>query len=219
MNCGQIEILLCDYLDGTLPAPERAEFERHLAGCSACTELARDAGAAVAFMDRAAAVDAPPELLTRILAATRDAEPSALSRILGLGRLRSSVGRWFAPLLEPRLVMGMALTVLSFSMMAKCAGVPVRQLKPSDLSPANVYASAEDRISRGWDRTVKFYENLRFVYDVQSRLRQWTEQQEEEDRNASAKKPVEDHRLPAGASAPPAAGKPAGTQKGPSGEK
>ncbi len=219
MNCGQVEILLCDYLDGTLTGPERAEFDRHLTGCAACTGLAHDASVAVAFMDRAASIDAPPELLTRILAATRDAEPSALSKAFGLGRLRSSVGRWFAPLLEPRLVMGMALTVLSFSMMAKCAGVPVRQLKPSDLSPANVYASAEDRIGRGWDRTVKFYENLRFVYDVQSRLRQWTELQEEEDRNASARKPVEDHRLPAGTNELPAAGKPVGSKEGPSGEK
>ncbi len=42
-------------------------MERHLAECPACAELARDSAAAVAFMERAAEVEPPPELMTRIL--------------------------------------------------------------------------------------------------------------------------------------------------------
>ena len=42
-------------------------MERHLAECPACAELARDSAAAVAFMERAAEVEPPPELITRIL--------------------------------------------------------------------------------------------------------------------------------------------------------
>ena len=46
---------------------QKSALEAHLAGCAACAELARDAAAAVAFMERAAVVEAPPELVTRIL--------------------------------------------------------------------------------------------------------------------------------------------------------
>ena len=56
---------------------------------------------------------------------------------------------------------------------------------------------------RAWERSVKFYEDIKFVYEIQSRLRDWTEQQEEEDRNAAARRPVEERRVPV--SAPPAA--------------
>ena len=41
MNCAEIEILICDYLDGTLSADRKAEVERHFAECPACAELAR----------------------------------------------------------------------------------------------------------------------------------------------------------------------------------
>ena len=67
MNCADIEILICDYVDGTLTAERKAAVERHLAECPACAELARDSAAAVAFMERAADVEPPPELITRIL--------------------------------------------------------------------------------------------------------------------------------------------------------
>ena len=66
MNCADAEILICDYVDGTLPA-ERAELERHLDECPACAELARDSAAAVAFIERAAEIEPPVELVNRIL--------------------------------------------------------------------------------------------------------------------------------------------------------
>ena len=67
MNCADFEILICDYVDGTLTAERKSAVERHLAQCPACAELARDSAAAVAFMERAAEVEPPPELITRIL--------------------------------------------------------------------------------------------------------------------------------------------------------
>ena len=67
MNCAEIEILICDYAEGTLAAAEKAEVERHLAECPVCAELARDSAAALAFIERAAEVEPPPELITRIL--------------------------------------------------------------------------------------------------------------------------------------------------------
>src|ERR1051326_6431740 len=122
MNCADLEILICDYVDGTLAAAERAEVERHLAECPGCAELARDSAAAVTFMERAADVEAPPELITRILF---DAPWSK-------GKSKSKVRVWvtaiLSPILQPKYAMGMAMTILSISMLAKFVA-PIRPLQ------------------------------------------------------------------------------------------
>ncbi len=191
MTCAHLEIALCDYLDGTLAAAEKAEVERHLSECAACAEMARDAGAAMAFMGRVAEVEPPPHLVTRMFA------------IPGMREARVSVsggiGGWFRnlvqPMLQPRMVMGLSLTILFFGMMARCAGIPGRQLSPADLNPSRVWAGLEDRVQRGWERSVKFYENLRFVYQIQSRLREWRDQQDQ-DAVAAPAENTDDRRLP-----------------------
>jgi len=192
MTCGELEILLPDYLDGTLDAGEVREVEAHLETCQSCAELARDARRAMAFMERAAEVDPPAALMTRILSETASGRHGRLGSSSGIG---AWFNKLFAPLLQPRPVMGMMLTILSFSMMAKCAGISPRQLRPADMDPKKIWASLDDRANRAWERSVKFYENIKFVYEIQSRLRDWTEQQEEEDRNAAARRPVEERRV------------------------
>jgi anti-sigma factor RsiW len=194
MTCGEVEILLCDYQDGTLRMEERSAVERHLSGCATCASLDRDAAAAGAFMDRAADVEPPPHLLTKIIAETTSGKHGRLGG--AAGGVRQWLAGLLAPILQPRLVMGMALTVFSFSMMARCAGVSPRQLTAADLEPAKVYSALDDRAHRSWNRTMQFYESVRFIYDMKSRLSQLTEQQEEEDRNTAAQRPVEDHRVP-----------------------
>src|SRR2546430_9307161 len=47
--------------------PYTTLFRSHLGQRRSCAELARDSAAAVAFMERAATVEPPPELITRIL--------------------------------------------------------------------------------------------------------------------------------------------------------
>jgi hypothetical protein len=189
MNCADAEILICDDLDGALSPVQKLELERHLAGCEACADMAADVRSAVAFMDRAAEVEPPPQLVTRILfdAPWRQVRPSAASGIRG----------WFErlldPVLQPRLAMGMAMTILSVAMLAKFVA-PVRQLQPSDLDPVKIWAELEDRAYRAWERSVKFYDNLRFVYQVQTTLREWEQQQDEQKTIAPE---ADERRLPA----------------------
>ena len=68
------------------------------------------------------------------------------------------------------------MTVLSFSMIAKFAHIEPRQLRPSDLDPVKIWAGIDDRAHRMWDRSVKYYDNLRLVIEIQSRLKEWTDQ-------------------------------------------
>ena len=164
MNCSDIEILLAEYVDGTLQAGAKSAVESHLASCAGCRELAEDAAGAVAFMARAAAVEAPPELLTRILFQAPAVKPTLARKLFG-----RVLGGWIEPFLQPRMAMGMGVAALSFFMLRP----GVRQLTPSDLDPVKVWTSAENRVNRMWERGVKSYENIRLVYEIQTRLSLW----------------------------------------------
>jgi hypothetical protein len=174
LACADVEALVADYLDGTLPGDAKSAVEAHLASCAACAELARDAGAAVAFMGRAADIEAPPELVTRILFEVSNG-PSR--KVIRPSWGRRVFGKWLEPVLQPRFAMGMAMTMLSFAMLFKFANIPERSIKPSDLDPVKVWAAAEDRVVRWWERGVKYYENLRVVYEIQTRLKEWTQEE------------------------------------------
>ena len=131
MICAELEQLICDYVDGTLTAARKAEVERHLEECPACAELARDSAAAVSFMERAADVEPPPELITRIL---YDAPWTKKAPAKARGWLGERLSRLMAPVMQPRFVMGMAMTILSFSILSRF--VPMQQIKASDLRPS-----------------------------------------------------------------------------------
>jgi anti-sigma factor RsiW len=194
MTCAELEILICDYVDGTLGPDARTTVVAHLADCRNCAELAHDAAAAVGFMERAAEVQPPPELMTRLLFNA----PWANAKTAATG-----VKNWFRkmlhPVLQPRFAMGMAMTILSFAMLARWVA-PARQLRPADLSPAQVWAGMENNVYRGWQRTVKFYESLKVVYQIQSKLHEWQQQQEEEPKPApdieKSGRGTDTHRLP-----------------------
>jgi anti-sigma factor RsiW len=155
ITCTEFEILLADYLDGTLAAAEKTAIEEHRDACSSCAELALDAAGALAFIERAATVDPPPAMVNRILfevtsGASRNViKPSWIERLLG---------RRAGFILQPRFGMGMAMAVISLAMVGRFWG------------------AAESGVERSWDRAVKGYENLQLVYEVQTQLEEWAQE-------------------------------------------
>jgi hypothetical protein len=188
-SCADFEMLLADWLDETLPASQRDAFQRHRDSCAACALLLEDASAAVAFMGRAADVEVPPALVSKILAATNSGWEFKLH---GKG-ISGWINRLFAPVLRPRVVMGMVLTVMSATMLTRCA--PNKTLTAADLDPVRLWSSLDDRTHRIWDRTVKSYESMRLVYEVKNQINDWTEQQKQED-EASADAKANNRQLP-----------------------
>ncbi len=172
MNCADLEILLCDYVDGALDSGRRQELEQHVAACPACAELAHDVSAALGFIGQVPQVEPPPELMTRIMFELPAAHQARAKRPGGLFRL---VHEWIQPVLQPRFAMGFAMTILSFSLLARFAGISPRQLTLDDLRPGNIWTAADYKVHRAWERTVKFYENIRLVYEIQTQLREWTQ--------------------------------------------
>jgi anti-sigma factor RsiW len=185
MTCAELEILLCDYVDGTLRGEEKSALESHLAGCSACTELAKDVAGATGFLERVATVEPPAELLTRILHEIPHGRQRGADRPSWWRRL---FGGWIEAVLQPRYAMGMAMTILSFSMLARFTGIQPRQLNPQDLDPVKIWQSVDDRTHRIWDRAVKYYDNLRLVIEVQSQLKEWTDQAQAQGPESSGQK-------------------------------
>ena len=174
MNCAEIEILICEYVDGTLPEAQRAEVERHLADCPACAELARDSAAAVAFMESAADVEPPPELVTRILF---DAPWSK-----GKHESRSARVDWRAVesdfAAEVRDGHGDDDSVAVDAGALRDAGAAVAPGGPR--AERRYWRRSRTGRVRTWARTVKFYENLKVVYQIQTTLREWQQQTEEQ---------------------------------------
>jgi len=187
MKCTDLENLLCDYVDGTLTPQERATVELHLAVCADCRELASDAAAAVRFIERAAEPELPASLVNKILFEVRDGKSSPMKR----RGMKGWLGRLFEPVLQPKFAMGMVMTILSFSMLGRFAGIPTRQLKASDLQPARIIATLEDKAMRTWERAVKYYQSLRLVYEMQQTLKDWTGDEEQPANTKAGEKSAE----------------------------
>src|SRR5438270_114496 len=174
MNCDAFENLLADYLDGTLPAADQLALERHAESCPNCREFMAQATEGFRALKSMEPLSPPPELVTRIAylaPAGKLRRPN--ERVGWLARFGT---RWVQPLLQPRLAMGMAMTFLSFTMMERCTGVRVQRIQAADLNPIMILQGVEDRAIRAKDRAVKYYQNIRFVYDIEVKLRELDEQ-------------------------------------------
>lgn len=174
MKCADFEIILADYLDGSMPDRERAAVEEHVSQCETCSIFLADAAAGRSLLGQAEGIEPPSDLLTRIayqapIGRLRD----PLERQSAFARL---VSGWLQPFLQPRLALGMAMTILSFAMLDRCTGVQVQHIQAADLNPVRIWSNVEGKAIRVKNRAVKYYDNLRFAYQIESRLRDLEEQ-------------------------------------------
>ena len=164
MNCAEFEIRLAGYLDDDIDSVERRVIEEHAAACAGCRDLLADTRSGLQFLRLADEVFPPADLLTRI------SYQAPAGRIRHPFERQGFLGKLLQPLLQPRLVMGMAMTILSFAMLERCTGVHVQHIQASDLNPVHIWGTLEDKTMRVKDRAVKYYENLRWVYEIEVRL-------------------------------------------------
>jgi Putative zinc-finger len=196
MNCADFEHLLADYVDDTLSPDVRASFEEHAVTCPDCRQLLDDVTGVVQFLKRIEDIEPPAELITRIAFQTpigRFREP--LDPPGWWGRFSA---KWLQPVLQPRFAMGMAMTILSFAMLERCTGVQVQHIQAADLNPVRVWDNVQAKSLRVKDRAVKYYENIRLVYEIETRLQELDQQQQAASEQAS-------NRSKSGAAAQPKA--------------
>jgi hypothetical protein len=198
-GCAHCEAMLADAIDGTLSATDQAIFDRHIASCDVCSEMFADAqrGAALLSMLKPHRPEPSATLLERILAGTSGSaavvaaphsKGQAAAHLPGIAALDATPGvvgsgkvlpfptrpaRRFhfaafgQAMLQPRLAMTAAMAFFSIALTLNLTGIHLNELKASDLKPANL----ERNLSDANARAVRYYENLRVVYELESRVR------------------------------------------------
>ncbi len=189
--CNQVETLLCDYLDGLLSAAEVAVLEEHVAGCSTCALTVADMRLAMRYAQEAGAVDVPVHLISRILEQTTGQAPAGVPawRHRLIGWWDGNVSPVVRSVLEPRFALGMAMTVISFSMVLSTAGFDVQRLEWSDLQPGNLKHNVTRRVALAGAWATRNYENLRVVYEIQTQLQVWRDDSAATSTPADARSP------------------------------
>jgi Putative zinc-finger len=158
-NCTLTEERLSDFIDGALSPDERAAFSTHEAGCAPCTKLVSQVSGLVSRMQQAAPLAVPPQLVGKILDDT-----------LGSRRRKpASQGLfgWLPSLWQPRFAMGIVTVAASVLIVFHAAGSTTGN---SNLNPLNLVRGANRQIHLTYAHGAKFVNDLRVVYEIQSRL-------------------------------------------------
>jgi hypothetical protein len=73
---------------------------------------------------------------------------------------------------EPRLMMTAAMAFFSIALTLNLTGVKVTQLHVADLKPGSIRAYMERQITMASSPIIRYYDHLRLVYEVQTRMRE-----------------------------------------------
>jgi len=226
-HCAECEAMLADALDGTLSPAEQQLFESHTAECGPCAQALADArrGAAWLEMLRTPAPEPPADLVQRILAGTSGMEaaltgmapaPRAVPAMApgyaapsagfgGVAPLRTRAAAWlrrsaFAQIvLEPRLAMTAAMAFFSIALTMDLTGIRPLSLRASDLTPDSLKRDFVDADAS----VVRYYEGLRVVYELESRVH---DLESDQDNDASASAPAQPGDQPSAGQQPAPAG-------------
>ena len=180
IECTQFEALLSESLDGQLTGATKERFEAHRRVCPVCGPLFADAQAGQQWLHSLEQVEPPINLVHNILAATTGVESvretAATPALHGLpfgARVRGWWDSIFAPaaafVRQPRFVMSFGMIFFSFSAVLSLAGVKASDMAKIDLHPSalkHAYYTTQGKV-------VRFYDNIRFVYEIESRVREF----------------------------------------------
>ena len=161
-NCKISEERLSEYLDGKLAPADASAFAVHSAGCGDCALLVARVGGLVGQLHELAEIEEPPQLIQNILDAT-----------IGPRVQKAGWKKWFswAPILwRPRFAMGIITAAASLAIVINASGITPGKIKRADLNPADLFRSANRQVHLTYARSVRFVNELRVVYEIQSRL-------------------------------------------------
>jgi len=180
MQCNEFEALLSDALDGVLRGVELDHFQTHSQSCAICGPLLTEAEAGHNWLKGLTEVEPPASLVGSILASTtgvdtqrlRATEHAPQPQISWLEHAQAWLSGSLEPILvtirQPRFAMSFGMAFFSLSVALSVVGVKPADLRQVSLRPAAIrhtYYNTQARV-------VRYYENIRFVYEVESRVRE-----------------------------------------------
>src|SRR5271169_1204816 len=185
MQCQEFDGLVSDALDGVLTGAQLNAFHAHARTCSACGPLFAEVTAGRNWLKDLTEVEPPVGLVTNILASTTGVDTQRLRvnlssstsmslqpRVTWLERVQDWASEAIAPIWgtvrQPRFAMSFGMAFFSLSVALSVLGVKPADLRSISLRPAAIrhtYYNTQARV-------VRYYENIRFVYEVESRVRE-----------------------------------------------
>jgi len=178
MQCAEFDALLNEALDGTLAGPRLEGFQAHARVCALCGPLFAEADGGRRWLKSLVEVEPPANLVHNILLATTGYESERVAvRSPGKGSWTDTFTGWlrpvFAPVLsvgrQPRFAMSFGMAFFSLSVSLSLAGIRVSDVRRVDLRPSAIKRTYYETTGRA----VKYYENIRFVYEIESRVREF----------------------------------------------
>jgi hypothetical protein len=178
MQCADFDALLSDALDGFLTGDKLESFQAHARVCAVCGPLYSEADAGCRWLKSLEEVEPPANLVHNILLGTSGHESVGVLAKSGQkvswrdvvsGWLRPVFGPVFAVARQPRFAMSFGMAFFSLSITLSLAGVKLTDLRHLDLRPAAIKRTYYQTSGR----VVKYYENIRLVYELQSRVREF----------------------------------------------
>ena len=178
MQCGEFDALLGDAIDQTLSGSQLERFQAHARVCQLCGPLWAEAEAGRRLLKSVAEIEPPAYLVHNILAATSGVQSAqagstaAQAQAGWMDRVRQWSGMLISPVWgvvrQPRFAMSFGMAFFSLSVALSMAGVKVKDVKHVDLRPSAIKREYYETSGR----VVKYYENIRFVYEIESRVQE-----------------------------------------------
>jgi len=175
LRCEEWEALLADALDGVLPEGRATAFRAHSAECANCGDLLAHAEQGREWLGYLHdEPDVPPALIGRILDRTVGAGSVPLPVVAaGAGGVAVAMALpWRRNFHETRLLMTVAMAFFSIALTLNLIGVKVSDLRLADLRPATIGSTISRQFYAARGSVVRYYDNLRFVYQLESRMRE-----------------------------------------------
>ena len=171
LNCTEFEALLAEALDGTLGAPEMERFRSHIGTCEQCGPLFALAQEGQMALRGLPELEPPAYLVQKILNVTSEVPARVPQPKKAQAAGWFGMRPFFTTLMQPRFGMSFAMAFFSLMLVFNVTGVNLRDLGNVDWRPSAMKTNVVKGYYESTARVQKYYENLRFVYQVQSTLR------------------------------------------------
>jgi hypothetical protein len=185
MQCHEFEGLLSDALDGVLTGTQLDRFQAHALVCPACGPLFAEVEAGRSWLKDLTEVEPPVSLVTNILASTTGVDTQRLRANVSAAQpfatwpassWRERIQAWASAAMQPiwdtvrqpRFAMSFGMAFFALSVALSVLGVKPADLRQMSLRPAAIrhtYYNTQARV-------VRYYENIRVVYELESRVRE-----------------------------------------------
>jgi hypothetical protein len=178
MQCNEFDALLSDAIDKMLTGPRAEAFLAHGKTCAVCGPLLAEAEIGKHWLEQLVEVEPPAMLVHNILAATvglDTARMSAISPVRAtwlermIERARMAVSPIANVARQPRFAMSFGMAFFSLSISLSLFGLKLSDVRHADLRPSAIKRNYYETSGR----VVKYYENIRFVYEIESRVREF----------------------------------------------